>query len=161
MKSETIRDIIWGVIFVIIQVVLVRHLRIFNTYPDIIWVFVLWLATSRERMYTVLMTAGLAFMQDALLDLWGLHMFSKVFVVFILYNFLPRTSENRLITLQVFVLILVSSLLLNLILVGVATFFDLYNTNIFVLNTIIGNSFYTAIAGSFIYLFSSNADTGP
>lgn len=157
MSVNWIKDFLWGLFFLILQVVLVRHLRIFEAEANLLWLYLLFIAATRERTYTILLTTVLAFIFDALLDTWGLFLFSSVLVIFIIYSFIPRISENKLLTAQVFVIFLIASFLLNSALLLVSGFIDLYNSDVFFWQTLIGNSIYTALLGTFLYNFSSAA----
>lgn len=156
MNKDSIRYIIWGLIFVVLQIVLIRHLRVFETEADIVWPFLLWIAAFHNRTQTIVIAAIIALFQDALLDLWGLNLFTKVLVMFIIYGFVPQSSENKLLSFQVFIIIFISALIHNGILVIISSNVGVYASDLFFWQTIIGNSIYTSIAGTFIYLFSSN-----
>lgn len=155
MNTERIKNIGIGVGFLLIQVVLFRHLKIFQLQPDLVLIFLLWYMARKDRTSALLMAAGLGFLQDALLDFWGLNMFAKTLLIFISYNFIPKGSKKLLIG-QVFLAILVASLLHNLIFLGLNALLHNYSAEIFFWRNLFGNSLYTAVIASFIQLFRTN-----
>jgi rod shape-determining protein MreD len=150
MNVERIKDIGVGLGFLLLQILLFRHLKIFQMQPDLVLIFLVWYMARKDRTSALLMAAGFGFLQDAMLDLWGLNMFAKTLLIFISYNFIPRRSK-RLLTGQVFLTILVASLLHNLL--GLNTLIQNYSAEIFFWRNLLGNSLYTAIVASFIQLF--------
>lgn len=134
------------------QVILVRHLQIYNAEADLILIFLLWLCPRKSRTEAILFAAVFGLIQDAVTDLWGLHMFSKTLLIFFFHNYLSKLSENRLILWQIFLIILLAAFLHNLIFILLSNFIDLYSTGIVVWSTLIGSSVYTAVAGSFLHL---------
>lgn len=135
-----------------IQTVLLRHLEIFGAEADLVLVFILWICTKREKTDALLFAAFLGFSQDALTDLWGLHMFSKTLLVFILHGYLNRISKNRFIFWQVFLVILMAAFLHNLFFYGVTYFSGLNTSGAFFWSLLGVSSIFTAIIGSFLHL---------
>lgn len=153
MNPERLKNIGIGLVFLLLQVVLFRHLKIYQVQPDLILIFLVWYMARKNRTAALLMAAGLGFMQDALLDLWGLNMFSKTLLTFVGYNFIPRGSKKRLLVGQVFLTITIACLLHNLIFLGLNALIQNYTAEMFFWRQLIGNSLYTAIVASFIQLF--------
>ncbi len=153
MNPERFKHIGLGILFLLMQIVLFRHLKIFQIQPDLVLIFVIWYMARENRTSALLMAAGLGFLQDAMLDLWGLNMFSKTLLVFMSYNFIPRGSKKRLLVGQVFLTILIAGLLHNLIFLGLNGVVQNYSAEFFFWQHLIGNSIYTAVVGSFIQLF--------
>ncbi len=152
IRSENIRLFFIGLGIVAIQIVLLRHLEIMGAESDLVLIFILWLATKKNRTEVLLYAAFLGFLQDALTDLWGLNMFSKTVLVFILYGYLNRISQNKLLFRQVFLIVLVAALIHNVIFYGVSLFTELYSPGFFIWSLLIVSSLFTAIVGSFLYL---------
>tara|TARA_R100001143_G_C3361345_1_gene136844 strand:+ start:15105 stop:15584 length:480 start_codon:yes stop_codon:yes gene_type:complete len=152
-RTNNIRLILIGLGFVVLQVVLLRHLQIFGAEPDLILVFLLWLCKSKSRTIVLLYAALLAFTQDALLDLWGIHLFSKTFMIFILHPTLNRISKNKFIFWQVLIIVFVSALIHNIAFFGVTLFSELYSSGGGQLALrLLLSSFYTAFLGAFLQL---------
>lgn len=156
MNSLNIRHLIWGAGFVFLQIVIFRHLSIYGAEPDVVLLFLLWLTSKRDRTSCLLFAAGLGLFQDAMLDLWGLHMFSKTLLIMLIYNFLPRHAETRLSIWQVFLTVFIASLLHYLIFMTLGLLVETYATDAYFYTYWIGNSIYTAVAGSMIYLLTSD-----
>lgn len=156
MNSQGIKNISLGVGFLLLQVVLFRHLKIFQVQPDLVLIFLVWYMARKDRTSALLMAAGLGFLQDAMLDLWGLNMFSKTLLTFIVYNFIPGGGKKRLLVGQVFLSIAVTCILHNLIFLGLNALIQNYTAEVFFWRHLFGNSLYTAFVASFIQLFRTN-----
>lgn len=153
MNTERLKYIGIGLGFLLIQVVLFRHLRIYHMQPDLVLIFLIWYISKQDRTSALLMAAGLGFFQDALLDLWGLNMFSKTLLTFIGYNFIPKSSNVRLLIGQVFITVLIASLVHNLIFLGLNSLILNYSAESIFWRHWIGSSIYTATVAGFIHLF--------
>lgn len=152
MRSENIRQILIALGIVGIQTILLRHLEIFGAEADLVLVFILWICTRRAKTDALLFATFLGFLQDAMTDLWGLHMFSKILMVFILHGYLNRISKARFIFWQVFMLILSATFLHNIIFYGVSLFSGLYTSGAIFWSLLLVSPVFTAIVGSFLYL---------
>ena len=97
----------------------------------------------------------MGFLVDAIYGTWGLHMFVKTLVGFLLGLFPSSERENLLILpRQAFLGSLVIALLHNGILV---TFLALQSgaSNTFMVSSLwLGSAFYTALLGTFVSLFT-------
>lgn len=153
MNPDRLKHIGLGLLFLLVQIVLFRHLKIFQVQPDLVLIFLVWYMARKDRTSAILMAAGLGFMQDALLDLWGLNMFSKTLLTFIGYNFIPKNSQKQLLLGQVFLTVLIACLAHNLIFLGLNTVIKNYTAEIFFWRHLLGNSLYTSVIAGVIYLF--------
>lgn len=149
---KNIRLILIGVGIVSIQTVLLRHFEIYGSEADLVLIFLLWICAKQPKTNSLLFAAFLGFSQDALTDLWGLHMFSKTLLVFILHGFLNRISKTGFIFWQVFILILVTALFHNIIFYGISLFSGLYTTIGVLWTFLLASSLFTATLGSFLFL---------
>jgi rod shape-determining protein MreD len=152
MKSDNIRYFLAGLGIVAIQILLFKNLRIFDGEADLVLIYLIWLCTKKSKSESLIFAASLAFFQDALTDLWGMHMFSKTLVVFILHSYLNRISENRFIFWQVFLIILAVTFFHNLIFFGVTLFTDAYASAYIFWSLMIAGTLLTATVGSFMHL---------
>ncbi len=152
MITQILKDIGIGIVFVIAQVLFFQHLTVFGTMADPLIFYLLWLASKYDRTRLLLIAATLGLIQDAFFDFWGLFMFSKTLFVFLTFNFVKRRSENQLLLWQIFLVILGSALVHNLILVGLSVFFDVYASNYSMLVLVFGNAIYTAVLGALIFV---------
>lgn len=150
--SKNVRLILIGLVIVGLQTVLLRHFEIFGSEADLVLVFLLWICAKKPKTSALLFAAFLGFTQDALTDLWGLHMFSKTLLVFILHSYLNRISKTGFIFWQVFLVVLASAFLHNIIFYGVSLFTGLYTTAGTLWSLLLISSIFTAVIGSFLYL---------
>lgn len=152
MRSDILRYVLLGIGAVAIQVILLRHLTVFNAQSDLVFLFTLWVCTKRSKTEVILLTAFVAFFQDALTDLWGLNLFTKVLTVFILHNFLARSSENQFLFWQIFLAVLGASFLHNIIFYIVSSLTGTYASEFVVVSLLLVSSIFTAVLGSFLHL---------
>lgn len=156
MTPERFKNFGIGLGFLLIQIVLFRHLKIMQVQPDLPLIFLAWYMARKNRTSALLMAAGLGFFQDTLLDLWGLNMFSKTLLVFMSYNFIPRGTKKKLLIGQVFLIISIVAVAHNLIFLSLNALIENYTGEIFFWRHLIGSSLYTAFVASFIHLFRTN-----
>lgn len=142
---------------VLIQVVLLRHLQIFGASPDLVLIFLLWLCTKHSRTAVLLSAATLGLLQDALVDLWGIHMFSKTFMVLILHTFLNRISRNKFIFWQVVLIVFTASILHNLAFYGVTLYAELYTSGTNILINLFISAIYSALLGGFLHMVKEDS----
>lgn len=154
-KSGILYYILLAVGVVFVQIILLRHLTIYNAQSDIVLIFVLWVCTKRPKTEAILIAAFSAFLQDALTDLWGLHLFSKVLTVFLLHNFLNRTSENKFLAWQIFLIVAGASFLHNLLFYTVSSLTGIYASEYVVMSLLFISSIFTAILAGFLHLVRS------
>lgn len=152
MRSDHIRTLFLGLSMVGIQIVLLRHLKIFDAESDLVLLFIIWLCTKKSKTECLIYAGLLGFLQDAIIDLWGLNMFSKTLLVFILHGFLNRISENRTIFWEVFLVILGAAFLHNCIFLGVTLFSEAFASGFAMWSLLLASSVFTAVVGSFLHL---------
>lgn len=155
MRSDNLRYLLLGLGAVAIQAVLLRHLTIYNAQSDLVLLYTLWICTKKSKTEVLLLTAFFALLQDAFTDLWGLHMFTKVFTVFVLHNFLNRTSENQFLVWQIFLIVLGASFLHNIIFYIVSSLTGTYASEFIVVSLLLVSTLFTAVLGSFLHLVRS------
>ncbi len=152
MRSGQIRDVFIGIIFLAVQVILFRHLQIYGAESDLVLIYLLWICTKKDRTEALVYAAFFGFLQDAMTDMWGLHIFSKTLLIFVAHNYINKVSENRFILWQIFLILLGAAFLHNLILISLSRFVELYSSSIIIWPMLTIGSMYTAIIGSFLYL---------
>jgi rod shape-determining protein MreD len=157
IRSENLRILFLGLGMVVIQVVLFRNLRVFDAEADLVLIFILWMCTQRSKTESLLFAALFGLLQDSMSDLWGLNMFSKTLIVFILHTYLNRISENRFIFWQIFLIVLASAFLHNLIFFTVSLFAETYASSYIVWSLLLASSFFTALLGSFLHLVRNDS----
>lgn len=153
MSTETFKDFLVGVSFILVEVLIFQHLSFYGATPDPLLIYLLWLAMRYDRVKLILFAAGLGLIQDALFDFWGLNMFSKTLLCFMIFNFVNSRKEGRLLIWQIFLVILTASVIHNLVFLGLASFIDAYTSGFTPIIFILVNSLYTAILGSMLFIF--------
>lgn len=156
MSTETFKEFLVGLSFILAEVLIFQHLSFYGAAPDPLLIYLIYLGIRYDRVKLVLMAAALGLIQDALFDLWGLNMFSKILLCFMAFNFVNRRKENRLLIWQIFLMIFIAAVIHNLIFMGLASFSDVYSTGFAPIIFIIGNSLYTALLGSMLFIFKGN-----
>ena len=156
MSKENLTDFFIGVVFILAEVFVFQHLSILGTTPDLLLIFLLWVATKRDRVHLIVLAGALGFIQDALFDFWGLNMFAKTLLCFSIYNFIDRNKEGRLLVWQIFTVIAAAALFHNLIFLGLSSFVEAYSTSFQPTIFVIGSSLYTALVGSMLFVFKGN-----
>jgi len=150
---KNVRNIFVGLLFITLQIIIFRHLSFYEIQPDIVLVFLIWAMTRCNRTTAILLAGVTGIFQDALLDLWGLNLFTKTLSTFTFYNFVPKIEHTRPNLTQVFVVVLIYALVNNFIFLNLGGLLEAYTTQIYFWRHWIGNSIYTAIMGIFIYFF--------
>lgn len=153
MNLQKIKEAGIGIAAVVLQVVFVRHLQVFSMQADAVLLFLLWYMSKRDRTAALLMAAILGFAQDALLDLWGLNMFSKTLTTFIIYRWIPEETGGSLNLVRVLTLIFAAALIHNLIFVALSSLVHTYTAELLFWRHWIGNSIYTTVVAGIIQLF--------
>lgn len=153
MTKEQLKYIGIGIIFLLLQIVLFRHLSIYQMQPDLIIIFLVWFMSKQNRTAALLMASLLGFFQDFLLDLWGLHMFTKTLLVYVSYRFIPQSHKTPLVIGPVFLTVFLAALLHNIIFLGLNLFIQNYSAEILFWRHLIGNSLYSAVVACCIHLF--------
>ncbi|MDZ7690015.1 MAG: rod shape-determining protein MreD [Balneolaceae bacterium] len=156
MNTERLKDFGIGLGFLGLQIVMFRHLRIWDMQPDLIVIYLLWLISKSNRTACLFVAGGLGLLQDAMLDLWGLNMFSKTLMTFMVYNYMPRKENMRLLIWQIFLIVLAAALVHNIIFLGLSVSVEHYTAEHLFWKQWIGNAIYTAVVASFIHLFRTS-----
>jgi rod shape-determining protein MreD len=153
MRGELVRDILWGFLFLLLQLAVFRHLSIFSMQIDAVLIYCLFQINRRDRTTAILTCAFFGLMQDAFLDLWGLNLFAKTLTAYILTFFVRATEEVRMPTIQVFLAVFLASILHNLVFLSVAYFSESYAVQVLFWQHLFGSSFYTAVVATLLHLF--------
>ncbi len=152
IKSENLRLFFIGLGMVAIQILLFKNLRIFDGEADLVLIYLVWVCTKLDKTESLIFAGLLGLFQDAFTDLWGLNMFSKTVLVFILHSYLNRISENRFIFWQVFLIILALAFLHNLIFFALTLFSETYATGYIIWSLLAVSTLMTAVIGGFLHL---------
>lgn len=156
MSKELVKDILLGGLIILSQLLLFRYLKVFGAEADLVLIYLVWIVATRDRFTAIVHAAIMGFALDFFMDTWGLHLIAKTLTIFIVYNLIPKFTDTKLPTWQIFAVILAISFLHNIFFVGIAQFGQIFRVDSYVWIILLGNSFYTALTGSFLYLFKSN-----
>jgi len=155
MRTSIFKYLITGILLLIGQVIIFRHLQIFGSEPDMVFIFVLFFAHYFDRTRSLIIAAVFGLAYDAFLDLWGLHMFAKVLTVMLFYQLIPRPEESKPQAAQVLLIMLVLTFFHNGVFLGVSAFVQSLSTMAHFWEILIGKTVFTTIVGTFLYFFKS------
>lgn len=156
MERSLIRQISTGILVLMLQIVVFRHLQIFGSEPDVMLLFVIWLMSFQSRTTTLIITAVFALSQDILLDLWGLHLFAKTLSVMAFYNLVPKEEEMRPQIMQIFLLLLGIIFFNNAVMIGLSIFSESLASGSRLVAVLVGNTLFTTMLGTFLYIFRND-----
>lgn len=91
-----LRYALLGVFVVLVQWLVLGRLRIFGAYPDAVLLYVAWLSLRRGRQAGAVAGFGLGLLLDVVYQTWGIHMFVKTLVGFLVGLF-PASERETLI----------------------------------------------------------------
>jgi rod shape-determining protein MreD len=153
MNIQTLKHTALGIGAVILQLIFFRHLKILGTQPDFVLLFIIWFITKSNRTAAILMAAMLGLAQDAFLDIWGLHMFSKTLFTFLGYQTVSTSIDLRIQLPRVIAVVFIASLIHNLIFIIASSFVAHYTAELLFWKILIGSSIYTSVLAGIIQLF--------
>jgi rod shape-determining protein MreD len=153
MNIQTLKHTALGIGAVILQLIFFRHLKILGTQPDFVLLFIIWFITKSNRTAAILMAAMLGLAQDAFLDIWGLHMFSKTLFTFLGYQTVSTSIDLRIQLPRVIAVVFIASLIHNLIFIIASSFVANYTAELLFWKILIGSSIYTSVLAGIIQLF--------
>lgn len=143
-----VRLVLTGLGIFLLQWLVLGRLQLWGAYPDAPLLFVILLGLYRGRVHGALSGFLIGFLMDFVYGTWGIHMFVKTLVGFLLGLFSPRERESLLIRPQQ---ALIGALVIALVHNGlVATLLALQagTRNLFLALALwIGSSLYTALLG--------------
>ena len=151
---SVIRDILIGILIVVLQITVFRHLRILGVEPDITIILLFMWMVRYDRTRMLLIAFSIGFFQDMLLDWWGLNMFAKTLTVMLLHPYVPKKNDSTL-GIYPFTLYLTLTVFLHQIFLLLMTLFSdsfaLGGSNTLFL---IGNTLFTSGLGMVAYILS-------
>lgn len=149
-----VRHALIGLLIVAIQWIVLGRLRLWGAYPDAVLLYVAWLGLRHGRRAGSVGGFVLGFLMDAIYDTWGIHMFIKALVGFLVGLF-PANERETLLILpqQAFLGGLVIALLHN----GLFVIFlalDSGTRSLYLIGALwLGSALYTAVVGTIAALF--------
>ncbi len=147
-NSFQLRDGLIGVGLLLIQLLIFQHLPVFGSRPDLIVVYVIWISTRYSKFQTLFAGFVSSFLLDAILDLWGLHMFSNTLLILVGHELIQNFGSRRLIYWQVFLLLSTLVLVKYVIFLALAGIASAYQVPSFTFGNLVLGTLYTALLGS-------------
>jgi len=151
-----LRRILVGLIVVALQWLVLGRLRLWGAYPDAVSLFVAWVGLRDGRLSGSVMGFTLGLLMDAIYGTWGIQMFVKTIVGFLIGLF-PADERESLLILpqQAFLGALVIALLHNGLLVIFLALQSGTRTSFLITSLWIGSAIYTSVVGTIASLFST------
>jgi rod shape-determining protein MreD len=139
-----------------LQWLVLGRLTLWGSYPDAVLLFIAWIGLRKGRRVGSVMGFGLGALMDIVYGTWGVYMFSKTLVGFLLGLFPADQRESlRLQPRQAFLGGLVVALLHNgIVVIFLALQTDASNS-FMVLSLWLGAALYTAFVSVLATLFSA------
>jgi rod shape-determining protein MreD len=151
-----LRNALLGVVLFALQWLVLGRLRIFGSYPDVVLLFVAWIGLRQGRRAGSVFGFGLGLLMDAVYGTWGIHMFVKTLVGFLIGQF--PVDERESINLQPQQAVL-GSLVVAIVHNGLMVAFlalQTQATNAFLVWGLwLGSAAYTALIGLIAALFAT------
>lgn len=157
MSKELLKYFGLGLVFTLMQVALLQHLTIYEVYADLIFIFLVWSTLKLERSEVLILAATLGFLQDALTDVWGLNLFSKVIFFYMGYRLIHRLKDNILTNGQIFLVILICVALYEVLFFSVAGISERFSTHNHYFSMIVVGTFYTGSVGIIAHLLNKGS----
>lgn len=157
--STLARYALIGVGVFALQWLVLGRLKLWGSYPDAVLLFVAWLSLREGRRTGSIAGFGLGALMDAAYGTWGIYMFAKTLVGFLLGLFPADQRESlRLQPRQAFFGGLVVALLHNgLVVIFLALQTEASNT--FMVSALwLGSALYTAFLSTITTLFSTRGE---
>jgi len=138
----------------LLQWLIVGRLRIYGSYPDAVLLFLAWYALREGRQRGTLTGAGLGLAMDVIYGTWGIHMFVKTLISFLVGRFAVEEHTPLIIRPQQALLgSLVVALLHNGLLVALVALQTQATTSFLLYGLWLGSAVYTAVVGGIVALF--------
>ena len=151
-----VRRALVGLLIVALQWLILGRLQLWGAYPDIVLLYVAWLALRHGRLAGSVTGFGLGFLMDAIYGTWGLHMIAKTLVGFLVGLFPANERETLLIMpQQAFIGTLVIALVHNGLLVLMIALQSGVRTEFLIWALWLGSALYTSILGTIASLFNT------
>ena len=151
-----IRHIAIAIPLILLQWLVLGDLRVYDAMADVLLLYVAWLAFTQGRQAGTIGGFLMGFVYDAIFGTWGIHMFLKTFLGFVIGTFHEADRDAfRIQPRQGFLGSLMIALLHN----GLEIIFLAFqegSTNAWMIGALwLGSALYTAVLATIIVLFST------
>lgn len=138
-----------------LQWLILGRLRIYGAFPDAVLLFLGWYALREGRRGGALTGAGLGLALDLAYGTWGIHMFVKTLIGFLVGRFAVEEHTPLIIRPQQALLgSLMLALLHNGLLVALLALQTQATTGFLLYGLWLGSALYTAVVGGIVALFA-------
>jgi len=151
-----VRQALIGVLVFLVQWLILGRLRLWGAYPDAVLLFVAWMGVRNGRQAGAVTGFSTGLLMDVVYGTWGIHMFVKSLVGFLVGLF-PANERETLLILpqQAFIGSLVIALLHNGLLVLFLAL-EAGTRNAYLLGALwVGSALYTAALGAMASLLNT------
>lgn len=150
-----IRHMAIGLAVFAVQWLILGRLRLWGAYPDAVLLYLAYTAIRYGRQAGAVTGFGFGFLMDAIYDTWGLHMFVKTLVGFMLGMLSSSESDNLVIRpRQAFLGGLVIAIVHNGIFVTLLALQSGARNSFLVTSLWLGSAIYTAVVATLFLVFS-------
>lgn len=157
MSKDIFKNIALGIGFVVLQIVFFRHLKLYGMYPDVILIFLLWFMKRQTRTAAVLMAFFTGFLQDALLDTWGLNLISKILLVFLAQPIIAENMPGRNEILRIVTVVFIATVVHNIIFLLLSFAVKGFTAELLFWRHWLGNAAFTAIIAGIFHLIRAGS----
>lgn len=149
------RHLFLGLIVVLLQWLIFGRLEMWGAYPDAVLLFIGWMGLRHGRLVGSASGFGFGLLLDLIYGTWGIHMFVKTLVGFLVGLFPAEDRETLLITpQQAFLGALVIALFHNGLFVTFLALQSGARTTTMLTGLWLGAAFYTATVALITSLFA-------
>lgn len=151
-----VRHAVIGLLLVVLQWLVLGRLQLWGAYPDAVLLFVAWMGLRNGRQAGAISGFVGGLLLDVIYGTWGIHMFVKTLVGFLVGLFPANERETLLIMpQQAFVGSLVIALLHNGLLVLFLALEAGTKNSFMITGLWLGSAIYTAAVGTLASLFNA------
>ena len=153
-----VRHLLWGILSILAQWLVLGRLQLWGAYPDVVLLYIAWIAFQYGRRTGMITGFVAGFLMDAIYGDWGIQMFVKTLVGFIVGLFPADERDTLIIRPQqgflvgVFLALMHNGLLMTLLLLKSGT-----RNPTLILSLWLGSALYTGILANLLVRFSAQS----
>ncbi len=145
-----------GIAAVVLQWLFFGRLLMWGAYPDVVLIYVVWMGIRFGRASGLMAGSASGLLMDAIYGTWGVHMFVKSLIGFVIGLFAPGERVAVLFsTRRAFVGILMTALIHNGLLVIFIVLESGTRTLSLLTVQLLGSALYTGFVGALAVLYAT------
>lgn len=149
-----LRHIFTGIAIILLDWLLFHRLRLWGAYPDVVLLYLVFIALQYGRLTGTVVGFVLGFIMDAFYQTWGMFMFIKTLVGFLVGYFPAETRDRPQIQpQQVFFGSLIIALGHNGLMIIFMVLMEQVRSSFHIGGLWLGSALYTALVGTLMSLF--------